>query len=234
MLRRNSFRAFLNTTSTMVSFLLSSVSKSLICRAATATETLRNRHCVIVSASSANTASYLLHEEVVHAPVVVGAGDDLQRVALPLGGLQGHAADLDAAPPLHLGRRLLVLLQLPEAPLQRQVRAAGGRQVLLACCQEGSGARKRRKRLDQSEGVGDEEEATRWRHPPSPSRGPVSPYSPSRESAPQISFSLDAFLSLYLVFPQKRILPRTLLQIRPEPDIQIGRSNTVAHAQRLE
>lgn len=84
--------------------------------------------------------AYLLHEEVVHAPVVVGAGDDLQCVALPLGGLQGHAADLDAAPPLHLGRRFLVFLQVPEAPLQRQVWAAGGRQVLLTCCEDGEEA----------------------------------------------------------------------------------------------
>lgn len=45
MLRRNSFRAFLNTTSTMVSFLLSSVSKSLICKAATARNSYH--HCII-------------------------------------------------------------------------------------------------------------------------------------------------------------------------------------------
>lgn len=91
------------------------------------------------------SGSYLLHEEVIHAPVVVGAGEDLQCVILPLGGLQRHAADLDAAPPLHLGRRLLVFLQVPEASFQRQVWAAGGRQVLLTCCEEGSGEKEKQK-----------------------------------------------------------------------------------------
>lgn len=83
--------------------------------------------------------AYLLHEEVVHAPVVVGAGEDLQCIVLPLGGLQSHAADLDAAPPFHLGRWFLVFLQVPKAQLQRQVWAAGGRQVLLTCCEDEEG-----------------------------------------------------------------------------------------------
>lgn len=81
---------------------------------------------------------YLLHEEVVHAPVVVGASEDLQRVVLPLGRLQSRAADLHAAPTLHLGRRLLVLLQVSEGAIQRQIGAAGGRHVFLACCEEES------------------------------------------------------------------------------------------------
>lgn len=80
------------------------------------------------------TRRYLFQEEIVHAPVVVDAGEDLQRVVLPLGGLHCHAADLHAPPPLHLGGRLLVLLQVPEASVQSQVRTTGRRHVLLARC----------------------------------------------------------------------------------------------------
>ncbi len=56
--------------------------------------------------------SYLLHEEVVHAAVVVGRGEDVQCVVLPLGGFQSDAADLHTATP----RRLLVLLTVPGPP----------------------------------------------------------------------------------------------------------------------
>lgn len=76
---------------------------------------------------------HLLHEEVVHAPVVVGAGEDLQRVVLPLSRFQSHAGDLNTAPSLHLRRRLLVLLQVSEATIQHQIRTAGRRHVLLPC-----------------------------------------------------------------------------------------------------
>lgn len=60
--------------------------------------------------------SHLLHEEVVHAAVVVCGGQDVQRVVLPLGGFQGDAADLHTATPPHLRRRLLVLLTVPDHP----------------------------------------------------------------------------------------------------------------------
>lgn len=60
--------------------------------------------------------SHLLHEEVVHAAVVVGRGEDVQCVVLPLGGFQSDAADLHAATPPHLRRRLLVLLTVPDPP----------------------------------------------------------------------------------------------------------------------
>lgn len=86
---------------------------------------------------SGHVCLYLLHEEVVHAPVVVGAGEDLQRVVLPLSRFQSHVADLNAAPSLHLGRRLLVLLQVSEPPIQHRVRTAGRRHVLLTCCERG-------------------------------------------------------------------------------------------------
>lgn len=60
--------------------------------------------------------SHLLHEEVIHAAVVVSRGEDVQRVVLPLGRFQSDAADLHAATPLHLWRRLLVLLTVPDPP----------------------------------------------------------------------------------------------------------------------
>lgn len=59
--------------------------------------------------------SHLLHEELVHAAVVVGRGQDVQCVVLPLGGFQSDATDLHAATPPHLRRRLLVLLTVPDA-----------------------------------------------------------------------------------------------------------------------
>lgn len=58
----------------------------------------------------------LLDEEVVHAAVVVGGGQDVQCIVLPLGGLQIDAADFQAAPPLHLWGRLLVLLTVLDGP----------------------------------------------------------------------------------------------------------------------
>lgn len=61
-------------------------------------------------------ACHLLHEEVVHAAVVVGRRQDVQGVVLPLGGLQGDAADLHTATPPHFRRRLLVLLTVPDPP----------------------------------------------------------------------------------------------------------------------
>lgn len=71
--------------------------------------------------------AHLLHEEVVHAAVVVSGGEDVQRVVLPLGGLQGDAADLHAAPPPHLGRRLLVLLAVPDAARRRRLQVGAVR-----------------------------------------------------------------------------------------------------------
>ena len=65
--------------------------------------------------------SDLLHEEVVHAAVVVGRAEDVQRVVLPLGGFQSDAADLHAATPPHLRRQLLVLLTVPEPPGGRRL-----------------------------------------------------------------------------------------------------------------
>lgn len=59
---------------------------------------------------------HLLHEEVVHAAVVMSGGEDVHGVVLPLGGLQGDAADLHTATPPHLRRRLLVLLAVPDGP----------------------------------------------------------------------------------------------------------------------
>jgi len=152
---------------------------------------------------------YLLHEEVVHAPVVVGAGEDLQRVVLPLGGLQSRAADLHAAPPLHLGRRLFVLLQLSEHAVRHQVRAAWRRHVLLTCrVRKGMKDLSRTKRPES----GKSRSFRSVDNAPSPSSGPVSPSSPSRESDPQISFSLDVFFSPYFVLLQKRIL-RPLIRL---------------------
>lgn len=60
--------------------------------------------------------SHLLHEEVVHAAVVVRRGEDVQRVVLPLDRFQSNATDLHTATPPHLRRRLLVLLAVPDAP----------------------------------------------------------------------------------------------------------------------
>lgn len=60
--------------------------------------------------------SRLLDEEVVHAAVVVGGGQDVQCIVLPLGGLQTDAADFQAAPSLHLWGQLLVLLTVLDGP----------------------------------------------------------------------------------------------------------------------
>lgn len=62
--------------------------------------------------------SDLLHEEVVHGAIVVGGGQDVQSVILPLGGFQSDAAYLYTAAPPHLRRQLLVLLNVSD-PLWR-------------------------------------------------------------------------------------------------------------------
>lgn len=145
----------------MVSFLLSSVSKSLIYKETTKnnwnhhtewrlnisinepyfyslqineeSSKLKAVLSLSVSLKCWSRLSHLLHEEVVHAPVVIGAGEDLQGVVLPLSWLQSGAADLHTAPPLHLGRRLFVLLQVFEPLIRGQVRTTGWWHVLLPC-----------------------------------------------------------------------------------------------------
>lgn len=75
--------------------------------------------CVCVGVcvcSGTGLPPHLLHEELVHAAVVVGRGQDVQCVVLPLGGFQSDATDLHTATPPHLRRRLLALLTVPEAP----------------------------------------------------------------------------------------------------------------------
>lgn len=86
-------------------------------------------------------ATHLLHEEVIHAAVVVGRREDVQSIVLPLGRFQGNAADLHTAPPPHLRRRLLVLLAVPD-PLSRsrlQVRTVRGRRAFWETKMEKSG-----------------------------------------------------------------------------------------------
>lgn len=56
-----------------------------------------------------NETVYLLHKEVIHGPVVIGASEDLHVLVLPLSRFHSNAADLNAAPPLYLGRWLLAL-----------------------------------------------------------------------------------------------------------------------------
>lgn len=56
---------------------------------------------------------HLLHEEVVHAPVVIGTCEYLQGIVLPLDGLESRTADLHTAPALDFRGRLFVLFKLP-------------------------------------------------------------------------------------------------------------------------
>lgn len=140
MLILNSLSAFLKTTSTMVSFLPSSDSRSEIWKhilrwifdLTGANESLRTfspceslwvRVCVC----------HLLYEEVVHAAVVVGWAQDVQCIVLPLGGFQIDAADFQAAPSLHLWGWLLVLLTVLDAPGRRCLQIETARRRMTLC-----------------------------------------------------------------------------------------------------
>lgn len=146
--------------------------------------------------------SHLLEEEVVHAAVVVGGGQDVQRVVLPLGGLQADATDFQAASPLHLRGRLLVLLAVLGGPGRNglQVRAARRRRALCWSREEetdgGVGGQPPQERILRKEFF--------FVFVPR-----ISP-----ASLMLACFSLDSFFSPCLVLLQNLIFPLTLLITR--------------------